>query len=313
MQTGYICLHRAIQENKFYFSERFTKTSAWIDLLLLARHKAGVIYLKGIEINLNRGDVAYSMLSLAERWQWDRKTVKQYLTQLQAEGMIRVKHSRTTTTIISILKYDIYQRPEGIRKNTDIGITTNADIGKEANNPINIAQKESTPKPTDIGIRVGTDNGLDNETDINKKGEKGKTRATRAGKVNVDEHTDLTDNKRLNLKAEPAPTVGVRELLSYFAQCHERHTGAPYLINYGKDSAIFKAMLPVYGPDKMMELINVFFQSKDDFVLRAGFTVGVLRGQINKLAVSLAPKARPAIGATAAMEYYSQSKGITAL
>ena len=63
--TGYIALHRKIIDNEFYFSEKFTKTQAWIDLLLLANHSGQTIFIRNIEIKLKVGELCYSQLSLA--------------------------------------------------------------------------------------------------------------------------------------------------------------------------------------------------------------------------------------------------------
>lgn len=56
---GWIKLHRQIQENEFYFSERFTKVQAWVDLLLLANHKPATLYIRGVEMRLLPGQLAW--------------------------------------------------------------------------------------------------------------------------------------------------------------------------------------------------------------------------------------------------------------
>jgi len=42
-------------------------------------------------------------------------------------------------------------------------------------------------------------------------------------------------------------------------------------------------LLAVLSEDKIIKLIDLFFASNDDFIKRAGFTVGVFKAQINKL------------------------------
>ena len=80
---GYIKLHRQITENEFYFSERFTKSQAWIDLLLLANFKPNTIFIRGIEVKTNPGELCYSQLSLSKRWKWNIKTVNKFLMMLE--------------------------------------------------------------------------------------------------------------------------------------------------------------------------------------------------------------------------------------
>ncbi len=106
---GYIKLHRRITENEFYFSDRFTKTHAWIDLLLLATHKATTVFIRGIEINLQPGDLCYAEKTLAKRWKWNRRTVDKFLQMLHKREMIHIKKSRITT-LISINNWKLYQQ-----------------------------------------------------------------------------------------------------------------------------------------------------------------------------------------------------------
>jgi DNA replication protein DnaD len=105
---GWIKLHRSIQENEFYFSERFTKTQAWIDLLLLANHKPATIFIRGVEVHLERGELAYSQKSLSRRWKWNERTVNKFLRALESRQMIQ-RRSSNVTTIISLKNYSIYQ------------------------------------------------------------------------------------------------------------------------------------------------------------------------------------------------------------
>ncbi|MDI6766034.1 MAG: hypothetical protein QME52_04335 [Bacteroidota bacterium] len=105
---GWIKLYRSIQGNEFYFSERFTKTQAWTDLLLLANHKPATIFLRGVEVHLGKGALAYSQLSLAKRWKWNERTVNKFLTMLEKRQMIHSRKSNITT-VISIINYALYQ------------------------------------------------------------------------------------------------------------------------------------------------------------------------------------------------------------
>jgi len=105
---GWISLHRQIIENELYFSEKFTRSSAWIDLLLLANHKGGVQFIHGVEVVLKPGDLCYSQISLATRWKWNFKTVKKFLDFLVDREMITYKGGKVTT-IISIKNWKKYQ------------------------------------------------------------------------------------------------------------------------------------------------------------------------------------------------------------
>lgn len=132
---GYIKLHRQITENEFWLSERFTKSQAWIDLLLLATYKQRTVFIRGIEINLNPGELCYSQLSLAKRWKWNERTVNKYLQTLESRQMIQNRITRVTT-IISILKWHEYQinteqTTEQNTEQTQNRIHTNNKVKKE--------------------------------------------------------------------------------------------------------------------------------------------------------------------------------------
>lgn len=108
---GYIRIYRSITENKFYFSEEFTRMHAWLDLLLLANIKESVYFVRGVKIVVKRGSLAYSMKSLAKRWRWSIGKVERYLNMLKTESQIDVQKTNVTT-IISICNYEYYQSDE---------------------------------------------------------------------------------------------------------------------------------------------------------------------------------------------------------
>ena len=92
-------LSRDILEDEMYFSERFTRMQAFIDLCFLANFKDRSFYKRGIKVDLKTGQLAKSEEELAERWQWSRNTVRKFLTELQTCGKIEQQKSRIITII----------------------------------------------------------------------------------------------------------------------------------------------------------------------------------------------------------------------
>ncbi|MCX6163626.1 MAG: hypothetical protein NTU73_01995 [Ignavibacteriae bacterium] len=136
---GYIKLYRQITENEFYFSERFTKVQAWIDLLILANHKPNTIFIRGIEIKTVAGELCYSQLTLAKRWKWNFKTVNKFLLMLENRKMITIKINKVTT-IITILNWKQYQgngEQNGEQKENKTETNKNVKECKEIINPKN--------------------------------------------------------------------------------------------------------------------------------------------------------------------------------
>lgn len=112
---GWIILHRKIQDNYLWQSStRFDERSAWIDLLLLASHEGRTIRINGEALEVEPGQRITSLGKLAERWRWNRKTVKKYLLELQEHGMIKCVFTKRWTSIF-IVNYSKYQ----LRGSTD--------------------------------------------------------------------------------------------------------------------------------------------------------------------------------------------------
>ena len=105
---GWIKYHRKSVNNALYFSEKFNKWHAWIDLLTLASHKRNIVYINNKKIVLQEGQLCYSQLTLSKRWKWCERSVHSFLEFLQQEGMINFK-STNTTTVITIMNWNIYQ------------------------------------------------------------------------------------------------------------------------------------------------------------------------------------------------------------
>ena len=129
---GWIKLHRKILSNPLWQStEKFDKRSAWIDLLLLANHEDREILFQekdGYQ-KVKRGQVLTSIVHMAERWKWDRKTVRRYLDTLEKAGMVTQKRTAHGTTI-TIENYSVYQN-DRTSTGTSTGTQTRSKEYKE--------------------------------------------------------------------------------------------------------------------------------------------------------------------------------------
>ena len=118
---GWVKIHRQIMDNPNYLSEPFCRNMAWVDLILLANHDDNSFRCRGILVKVKRGQIGYTSENLAERWKWSRGKVLRYLTELQKRGQI-VQQKNNVTTLISIIKYEIYQS-SGTANNTNTDTT----------------------------------------------------------------------------------------------------------------------------------------------------------------------------------------------
>ena len=88
-------------------SGKYDKRSAYCDLLGLATYETRYGLHKGTGkfMRFERGTVYKSIEQLADRWNWDRKTARKFIKDLQMTGMVEAYVSPKYTRI-KMLWYD---------------------------------------------------------------------------------------------------------------------------------------------------------------------------------------------------------------
>lgn len=109
---GYLPIWRGIWENYLFSAkDRFDNRSAWMWLMFQANYKDKEYRTnRGTLIVIKRGQVFTSLDSLAERFQWNKRTVMRFLQDIKSTGMIDYKSSRDGT-LITLLNYNKYNNP----------------------------------------------------------------------------------------------------------------------------------------------------------------------------------------------------------
>ena len=103
---GFIKLDRSIFEHWiFQDAEKF---KAFVDLVQLARWKDEKLLVGNDLVTIPRGSYYTSELKLAARWGWGRDKIRNFLTLLEKERMIK-KKSTTKGTMLTIENYRVYQ------------------------------------------------------------------------------------------------------------------------------------------------------------------------------------------------------------
>lgn len=125
-----------------YFSEPFTRTMAWFDLLLMANYKPSFIYVRGNKVNIGVGQIAIGIEKLAQRWQWSRGKAERFLNELEIEKQI-IQQKSFITTLISIVNYERYQQSSEADEQADSQADNQADnqADREALKNINNIKK----------------------------------------------------------------------------------------------------------------------------------------------------------------------------
>ncbi len=101
-------VHRQLFESPLWLSEKFTRGQAWLDLFTNANYADGYIRVRGARIEIKRGQIGWSQLTMGRRWQWSRGKVQRFLVELEDDGMI-VHRAGQHTTITTICNYSTYQ------------------------------------------------------------------------------------------------------------------------------------------------------------------------------------------------------------
>lgn len=106
---GYLLIHRRFF-NHWLWDERrrYSKAEAWLDLIQQASFADGQRFVSGSVVPLQRGQLFISTRFLAARWQWNIKSVHQFLKLLEGERMIVQKVNAKGNTL-TLVNFDSYQ------------------------------------------------------------------------------------------------------------------------------------------------------------------------------------------------------------
>lgn len=164
-KQGWISLHRSIQDNWVWDEKPYSKGQAWIDILLLANHQNNKFLLGNQLVEVTIGSFITSELKLAERWDWGRTKVRNFLKLLEIDGMI-VKTTDTKKTTIKVVKYKQYQQLEPLDSNTKNPPKNNGRTTDEqrANNERTTDEQRANTNNNDNNA-----NTVNNENNDNKK------------------------------------------------------------------------------------------------------------------------------------------------
>ena len=128
---GFIMIDRSILEDDMYFSEKFTRMQAYMDLCLLAAFKSRTFYIRGNKVELQPMQVAKSVRDLADRWQWSVNKVRGYLYELEKGDYIDTQKT-SVNQIITIKKYIVVNT----QNDTQINTQTNTQNDTQTDTPI---------------------------------------------------------------------------------------------------------------------------------------------------------------------------------
>jgi len=116
--SDFFVVNRSMFKSFLWDDKPFTKGQAWIDLFGHANYSDSEMFVRGVAIEIKRGQSGRSELSLARDWGWSRGKVKRFLLCLKIRQMIDLKQDNKTS-IITICNYEQYQLNKDFHSTAD--------------------------------------------------------------------------------------------------------------------------------------------------------------------------------------------------
>jgi len=111
--------------------------------------------------------------------------------------------------------------------------------------------------------------------------------ATKLSQISTKTKPNQTITKPNNISAKKKRTIPDTDhakFIDYFFTKHKERFDRKYDFKKGKDGKHVSDLLKVYKIDILLQMVDIFFDEDDEFLIKAGYTIGVFRSQSNKLA-----------------------------
>jgi hypothetical protein len=126
---GVFAVHRGIWDHPIFAPEPYTEREAWLWLISHAVWKPTKARVRHKVVALERGQLAYAIRFLAEKWGWSKSSVHRFLGKLSTETMI-VQETGHDLTLITICNYNRYAFDGNAGRDTN-GTRTGHERDKE--------------------------------------------------------------------------------------------------------------------------------------------------------------------------------------
>ncbi len=115
-KTGFFTVSRGLKNHWIHpinQNRKFTEMDAWMDIMASAFYFCQKKLVNGKLIVIPRGYFDTTVLQLAAKWRWDRRTVEKFLQMIELDKMIkRFKinpKSDRSCTVIKVINYNKFQ------------------------------------------------------------------------------------------------------------------------------------------------------------------------------------------------------------
>jgi len=101
--------------------------------------------------------------------------------------------------------------------------------------------------------------------------------------LSIDKLELLYRRRGLHWKLGPKPrNPDIKKFIDWWCNYYQEKCNSKYIVD-GKDAKLIQDMLKIIGYDELVELAKKFFETNDNFIRKAGYTIGVFRSQLNRL------------------------------
>ena len=106
---GYFYLERKLFQDELFKKERkHSEFEAWIDLIRLAKFAPEYVEIKQPRVLVRRGEMQYTLRTLAERWRWSTTKTVRFLDYLENRNSISRKKIQGVS-LLFLVNYNEYQ------------------------------------------------------------------------------------------------------------------------------------------------------------------------------------------------------------
>lgn len=148
--SGYYAVYRGVFDHPLFAREPYTEGQAWVWLMGEAAWQPRRVRVGRGVFSLDRGQCAFALRFLAEKWQWSVSRVRGFLQRLVADAMISVNPTRDAT-LITICNYDEYQPGANTEQHADGTPTARQRHKEKEGNNIN-KDDDGGAEPTTVAM-----------------------------------------------------------------------------------------------------------------------------------------------------------------
>lgn len=145
-------MHRGWQDNPVFGREIFSRRDAWVWLIEHAAFRPTKVGLGKKTIDVNRGQLCYSLRYLARAWGWDDARVRRFIGRAMDEGMVACV-ADAGQSLITICNYEAYQNFSCVADAPTDAPTTQArrsnDANKKEDNNLDSGLANASPSSAD--------------------------------------------------------------------------------------------------------------------------------------------------------------------